>query len=471
MTVKSSFFFCAIGGSGMMPLALALKARGAAVSGSDRARDQGRTPDRFAFLEKQGITLFPQDGSGVRAGEAMVVVSTAVEPTVPDYQAALELGRPILHRAALLAQLANSACVSIAVAGTSGKSTTTGMTGWVLQRTGRVPTIINGAVMKNFVAPETPFASSVVGDPDLMVVEADESDGSIEHYTPTIAVLNNIAVDHKTMEELRALFAAFLERAGHAVVNLDNAESAALAQGVPTDKLTTFSLEDESATLYASDIALVQEGAGFTVTHTPSGESADVRLRVTGRHNAANALAALGAVLAVGVSFQEACAALGSFEGMVRRMDVVGQAVGVTVIDDFAHNPDKITATLAALHQFGGRLLILFQPHGYGPLRLMKDAFVEAFATQLDKDDLLFLPEPLYLGGTVNREVTSRDLAEALMARGVSVTAHDKRETCADSMVAQARAGDRLIIMGARDDTLTTLAGQILARVGEKEAS
>ena len=465
MTIKSSFFFCAIGGSGMMPLALALKAQGAEVSGSDRAHDQGRTPERFAYLEQQGIALYPQDGSGIRASEGIVVVSTAVEPTVPDYQAALEMGRPILHRAALLAQLANGAALSIAVAGTSGKSTTTGMIGWILSQTDRAPTIINGAVMKNFVTSAAPFASSVVGDPDLMVVEADESDGSIEHYAPSVAVLNNIAIDHKTMEELRMLFGSFLARSGQAIVNLDNAESAALARGLAADKLTTFSLKDETATLFATHITLTQEGAGFTVTHGPSGQKAQVQLRVTGRHNIANALAALGAVLAAGAPFDAACAALGSFAGMARRLDVVGCAGGVTVIDDFAHNPDKIAATLSALHQFDGRLLILFQPHGYGPLRLMKDAFVETFATHLRKDDLLFLPEPLYLGGTTNREVTSRDLAQALTARGVQVTAHDKRDVCADEIRTQARSGDRIVIMGARDDTLTTLAQQILKQL------
>src|SRR3974390_1065547 len=220
------YFFCGIGGSGMLPLALILKAQGQTVAGSDRALDQGRTPEKFDFLKKQGIAMFPQDGSGITRSDQIVVVAAAVEQTVPDVKAACERGCKIVTRAELLAQLFNAAETSIGVAGTSGKSTATGMIGWILREAGRDPTVMNGAVMKNFLTAEQPFASALVGASGLFVSEVDESDGSIARYRPAIALVNNISRDHKTMDELRLLFRDFVAKADIAVLNLDNAESA-----------------------------------------------------------------------------------------------------------------------------------------------------------------------------------------------------------------------------------------------------
>ena len=145
------WFFCGIGGSGMLPLALILRDQGAAIAGSDRSRDQGRTPEKFAWLERQGIALFPQDGSGVTSAAQVLVASAAVEDTVPEVVRAKELGCPRMTRAELLSTLFNRAPSSIAIGGTSGKSTVTGMLGWIMHQAGRDPTIMNGAVMKNFV--------------------------------------------------------------------------------------------------------------------------------------------------------------------------------------------------------------------------------------------------------------------------------------------------------------------------------
>ena len=221
------YFFCGIGGSGMLPLALILRARGCAVEGSDRSLDQGRTAQKFDFLHDRGIRLHPQDGSGLTRADQVLVTSAAVEETVPDVQAANRLGAPRITRAELLAELFNAAPRSIAIGGTSGKSTTTGMTGWILHQTGRDPTIMNGAVMKNFITPDTPFASAVVGASDIFVSEVDESDGSIALYSPHIAVLTNIALAHKSLDELRALFRDFTAKAATVVLNLDNGETAA----------------------------------------------------------------------------------------------------------------------------------------------------------------------------------------------------------------------------------------------------
>ncbi len=445
------YFFCGIGGSGMLPLATILSAQGVTVEGSDRALDQGRTAPKFDDLRAQGIRLFAQDGSGVTRAEQIVVASAAVEDTVPDIVAAKRVGAPVVLRAALLAELFNAAPTSIGVAGTSGKSTTTAMIGWILFACGRDPTVMNGAVMSNFVAPERPFASSLVGKSGLFVSEVDESDGSIAQYAPKIAVVNNIALDHKSMDELRALFREFVGKAGTAVLNRDNAETAALIR--PND--LGYGLSD------VADVVPAPDGIAFTV------EGVRVSLRVPGRHNVSNALAALAAVRAVGVPLREAAEALAGFKGVRRRLEVVGRANGITVIDDFAHNPDKIAATLATLHHFPGRLLVMFQPHGFSPLAKMKDEFVDGFAQGLGADDVLVMPEPVYFGGTTMRAVSSAEIAAAVTARGRHAEAFADRAACGAKLLELARPGDRIVVMGARDDTLTTFAGELLRGVGK----
>jgi UDP-N-acetylmuramate--alanine ligase len=453
---KSSFgsrpyFFCGIGGSGMLPLALILRAKGATVAGSDRSLDQGRLGAKFEFLQSRGIALFPQDGSGVTDAAQTVVISAAVEDTVPDVIAARALGAPLLTRAELLSQLFNASARSIGVAGTSGKSTTTGMIGWILSATGRDPTVMNGAVMKNFAGPDAPFASALVGASDVFVSEVDESDGSIARYTPRVAVVNNISLDHKSMDELRTLFADFTAKAKIAVLNLDNDETAALA----TDNAITYSLARD-ATLRGTNVTPAPDGIGFDVNGIA------VKLQVPGRHNVANALAALAAAQAVGVPLAEAAQALEGFTGVRRRLEVVGTANGVTVIDDFAHNPDKIAATLATLHDFPGRLLIMFQPHGFGPLKKMRGEFIEGFARGLAKDDVLIMPEPVYFGGTTDKSVSSGDIVAGVRATGHAAHAFATRAECGEWLKSHARPGDRIVVMGARDDTLSQFAAELL---------
>lgn len=461
---QDDYFFCGIGGSGMLPLAMIVQARGGRIEGSDRSRDQGRTPEKFAWLEAHGVTLHPQDGSGVTRADQTVVATGAIEDTVPDIGAAKRAGARIVTRPELLSQLFNAAPASIGVAGTSGKSTITGMIAWILHQAGRAPTVMNGAVMKNFADADHPFASALIGGPNLFVSEVDESDGSIARYDPTVAVVSNISLDHKSMEELRELFGGFTGRAAKAVLNLDNIETRALAQSLPANKVITFALGEESATLNAHDLEPMPTGMRFTLTELGGAKHAVV-LNVPGAHNVANALAALGAVRAIGVPLAEAVAALETFAGIRRRMEVVGTANGVTVIDDFAHNPDKIAATLKTLHAFDGRLLILFQPHGFGPLRLMQREFIECFAGLMRKDDVLLMPEPVYFGGTTDRSVGSDDIASGVRAAGRSAEALPTREACGDRLMELARPGDRIIVMGARDDTLSTFAADLLSRL------
>ena len=183
-----------------------------------------------------------------------------------------------------------------------------------------------------------------------------------------------------------------------------------------------------------------------------------VALQVPGPHNVSNALAAIGAAMAAGVPMRDAAEAIGGFVGLRRRMELVGEAGGVAVIDDFGHNPDKIAATLDALHAFPGRLLLLFQPHGYGPLKVMGRELVATFADRMRESDVLVLPDPVYQGGTVAREVGSDDIARGVEAAGRDARHIADRAAAAATLVDLARAGDRIVVMGARDDTLSLLA-------------
>jgi UDP-N-acetylmuramate--alanine ligase len=466
MSRLGDYFFCGVGGSGMTPLALIVLAKGGRVEGSDRALDQGRNTERFDFLRSRGVLLHPQDGSGLVRSSQVLVTSAAVEETIPDVQAARRIGAAVTTRAKLLAELFNAAPLSVGVAGTSGKSTTVGMIGWILHRAGKSPTIMNGAIMKNFIAMDSPFASARIGDGPAFVSEVDESDGSIAFFAPRVAVVNNISLDHKSLDELRKLFRDFVANAETVVLNLGNEETAALLPDLKPGQALTYSMAKTEADLLASSLTPSPAGIAFAVTARDSGEVVEVTLNVPGRHNIANALAALCAAKTCGVALADAAAYLSEFSGIRRRLEVIGSANGITVIDDFAHNPDKISATLETMHAFPGRLLLMFQPHGYGPIRLMKDALVDCFADGLHDDDVLVMPEPVYFGGTADRSVGSREIVTAVERRGRKAFAFPDRSACGDRLVKLARPGDRILVMGARDDSLSLFAQELLRRVG-----
>ncbi|MEQ7873149.1 Mur ligase family protein [Sphingomonas sp. ASV193] len=460
MSETETYHFCGVGGSGMLPLAAIVRASGARVSGSDRALDAGRLAAKFDYLRSLGIALFPQDGSGLAEG-ATLVTSAAVEDSITDVVRARELGLAHLTRPQLLARLLNAAATSVAVGGTSGKSTVTGMIGWMLDAMGKRPTVMNGAVMKNFVSDDAPFASALVGDPDLFVSEVDESDGSIALYRPTVAVLGNVSLDHHSLEDLRSLFGAFLARSRRAAVNLDDPEVRAIAEALPAAHVVGFGFDSPGAALRGRDLRLEPDSLRFTLSS--GDESHAVALPLPGRHNAMNALAALAAIHALGLPLGEAAAALGRFAGLKRRLETVGAAGGVTVIDDFGHNPDKIAATLATLTARPGRLLLMFQPHGYGPLAKMGEELAATFVGGLRADDRLYLPDPVYQGGTVDRSRGSDWLA----ARVPGAVHLPDRTAIGEALIAEARPGDTIAILGARDDTLSEFAAALVTRLGQ----
>ena len=460
------WFFCGIGGSGMLPLATILKGLGAEVAGSDRSFDQGRTPDKFAWLEAQGFELHPQDGSGITSETQVLVASAAVEDTVPEVVRAKELGCARMSRAELLAELFNAAPQGIAIGGTSGKSTVTGMLGWIMEQAGADPTIMNGAVMKNYRKSDHGFASAKVGRGDAFVSEVDESDGSIALYRPAVALLLNVSLDHKSMDELRELFGNFLQSAPAGVVNADDEEAFRLV--ARANAPLTFGIDNSCAGIGVVEGSIADgptRQAALVVDRRDGSEHA-LTLHLPGRHNLSNALAAIAGANAAGVPVADAVAALASFEGLARRFDIVGTSPGgVTVIDDFGHNPEKCAATLRTLKSHPGRVIAFFQPHGYGPLRQMGSELAETFARELGKDDLTILCDPVYYGGTVDRSEGSERIVQLIHDSGGRAIHISGRDGVADFIVENAESGDRVVIMGARDDTLSAYARDLLARL------
>ncbi len=459
-------FFCGIGGSGMLPLAQIMKGLGFEVAGSDRSRDQGRTPEKFAWLEGQGFALFPQDGSGLTGEDQTLIASAAIEDTVPEIARSNQLGCNRLTRAQALSRLFNLSEMSVAIGGTSGKSTVTGMIGTILHHAGLDPTIMNGAVMKDFVTEENPFASSRVGAAASFVSEVDESDGSIALYRPTIGVLLNVSLDHKSLEELRQLFGDFVQTSSTAVVNYDNDEARLLSDRA--QRLVSFGMASQEA-----DIAVVPgsiEQGSFSIQASlidnRSGETASLTLPLPGQHNLSNALAAIAAASAAGIALETSVKALESFKGLARRFDVIGTSSnGITVIDDFGHNPEKCAATLRTLKANPGRVIAFFQPHGFGPLKQMGDELAQTFAEELDHSDITIMCDPVYFGGTVDRSVGSERIVGLIEQAGGQAEHVPSRDDCGKWILELAEAGDRIVIMGARDDTLTDFAKSLMARI------
>lgn len=446
----------------MLPLAMILREHGARVSGSDRALDQGRLAAKFEWLQAKGIGLFPQDGSGLNSGEQILIASAAIEDSVPDIARANALGCKRMTRAELLASLFNATPRSIAVGGTSGKSTVTGMIGWILTQVGCDPTIMNGAVMKNFAGDDAPFASSRVGQGEIIVSEVDESDGSIALFDPEIAVLNNVSLDHKSLEELRQLFGAFAKKSKVAVWNADDDETVALVNTLDLSNDISFGCAS-NADYRLSDVEEAPLGSTFTI-HVED-QLHHAKLLVPGLHNIANALAAIAAASAAGVCVEDSVKALANFTGLARRFDIIGTKNEISVIDDFGHNPDKIAATLKTLKAFPGRVIAFFQPHGFGPIHKMGSELADTFAQLLDGDDRVILCDPVYFGGTVDRSIGSGSITESVQAAGGKATHIADREACGDHIVDIAELGDRIVVMGARDDSLRSFAEGILQRL------
>lgn len=450
------FHYAGVAGSGMSALAQYQVMRGGRVSGSDRGFDRGERPEARAQLAKLGITIVPQDGRGVEGDCGAVVASTAVEQKVPDLDAAARLGRPLVHRSEMLAHWVASTR-SIAVAGTSGKSTVVAMIFEILRGAGRDPSVITGGELVALQR-EGLWGNAWAGASDLLVVEADESDGSLVRYTPALGLALNLSRDHKTEAEVAGMFATLRSRCREGFVAGEDPALGALRDGA-----TVFGTGPDAA-VRGTDVDLGPETSRFRV------DGVAFELPVPGRHNVENALAAIAACRALGVAVAAMPAPLSRFQGVARRFQSLGSARGVEVIDDFAHNPAKIHAALATAQRRGRRVLAVYQPHGYGPTRFLREDFVHTFATELRAVDRLWMLEVFYAGGSAVRDFSSDDLVHEIVARGANAEFAPTRERLVARLAEEAREGDLVLVMGARDPSLTDLAWRILARLGDAGA-
>ncbi len=444
--------FAGVAGSGMSALAQFVAMKGGRASGSDRSFDRGQRPEARAQLEALGVALHPQDGSGLEGDCAALVVSTAVEDEVPDMAAARRLGVPVLHRSELLAYLV-AKYRTVAVTGTSGKSTTVAMVFEILRGAGRDPSVITGGELVALQR-EGCWGNAWAGSSDLLVIEADESDGTVVRYHPALGVLLNLQRDHKEMEAVAEMFRVFKAQVRETLVVGEAENLREFAEGA-----TVFGF-GEGVGLQAEALSLGAEGSAFRVGGT------EYRIPVPGRHNVENALAAIAACSALGVALADMVEPLAAFHGVARRFQVLGSRRGITVVDDFGHNPAKVAASIRAAHlrvrDAGGRVLAVFQPHGFGPLKFLRADFVEAFVTELGPQDRLWFLDVFYTGGTAAKDICSADVIADIAARGTAAEVAPSREWLVERLAAEAKAGDLILLMGARDPSLTELAKAIL---------
>ena len=443
--------FVGIGGAGMSALAELLQNRGAVVSGCDIA------PEGAADLGRHGIQVLsghdPAHLDRVRA----VVVTSAVPKDHPEVMRARELGIPVIRRAEALGEAVSGAPV-IAVAGTHGKTTTTVMTTEALVAAGLSPTGLAGGRVSAW------HGNLRVGNNSLFVVEADEYDRSFLALTPTVAVVTNVESDHldiyADLADIRHAFEQFAAPARTAVVCADDAGSSTLDIPSSAERLP-YGISSDAARLAAYDIMSVEGRLRFLV-RLDGTEIGELALRVPGMHNVRNALAAIGAGLSVGTTLEAMRGGLEAFEGVERRFQRLGAVRGVQVVDDYAHHPTEIIATLdAARAAFPGRRLIAaFQPHLFTRTR----DFADAFGTALSRADLVFLTEIYPAREQPLPGVTSALVADALRKAGRAAEWVGERSALADALAATAREGDVVLTLGAGDITHT--GTELLQRLG-----
>jgi UDP-N-acetylmuramate--alanine ligase len=443
-------FFIGVAGTGMSAVAQYLSGVGKNVSGSDRFFQPGVYNETQDKLEKEGIRCFVQDGSGITSQTDLVVVSTAIEETVYEVQRARELNIPILKRSEVLALIASSK-KTIAVAGTSGKSTTSAMLFDILEFAGLKPSIISGAGLVSIIK-KGKIGNAVVGAGDWLVIEADESDGSIVQYNPAIGLLLNIDKDHEEIDQLVKLFGTFKKNSELFVVN----RSHTLAKQLSTDAKNDFTIDAWEQAGYKA-AAFIQTGLRiqFSVNNVP------FELEQVGKHNMENALAAAAVANIIGVDLTTSASALKSYEGIYRRHQVLGQKHGVWLIDDYAHNPIKCAAAIAACQPISTKVIAWFQPHGFKPTRFLRNDFVKEIAAVLRPSDEIWMSEIFYAGGTAVKDISSADLINDIKATGKSAYFVEDRNKFLETVRSHFTQDCVLLLMGARDPSLESFAKQV----------
>lgn len=447
-----NIFFIGVAGTGMSAIAQYLQGIGKSVRGSDRYFKEGEPNETRSKLEAAGIQCFPQDGSGLNNTIDLVVTSTAVEATVPEVQLAQQLNIPILRRAEVLAMIAASK-KTIAVGGTSGKSTTSAMIFDILTEAKLDPSIISGAGLTSIIQ-EGKIGNAHVGQGEWLIIEADESDGSIVHYHPEIGLLLNIDKDHQELEELMKIFGSFRD---HSIRFITNAGQP-LARSLSTHPDHDFSIDPNTKAAYkATDFSQT----GFEIQFRVEGQL--FSLATVGQHNMENALAAIAVTHSMGVHLHIAAKALKKYEGIYRRHQVLGHFEGVWLIDDYAHNPAKCAASIRACQPVAPKVVAWFQPHGYGPTRFLRNDFVKEIAAALRPEDEIWMSEIFYAGGTAVKNISAADLINDLKALEVNAYFVEDRNEWIESVQSHLQAPCVLLLMGARDPGLESFALKVKA--------
>jgi UDP-N-acetylmuramate--alanine ligase len=441
-------FFIGIAGTGMSAIAQYLKGIDKEVSGSDRYFHPGEPNETKEKLEADGIRCFLQNGEGITNETDLVVVSTAVEDTVEEVIKAKQLNIPIIKRAELLAIIARSK-KTIAVGGTSGKSTTSAMLFDILQHAGMQSSIISGAGLTSIIK-EGKIGNAKVGSGDWLVIEADESDGSIVNYTPEIGLLINIDKDHKEIDTLIEIFEQFKKNTSDFfVVN----QSHALAKKLSVNPAHNFSVDTgDDAAYHATDFKQDGFNVSFKINNVP------FSINSVGKHNMENALAAATVAHLIGVPLATAAEALKSYEGIYRRHQIIGQKNNVWLIDDYAHNPVKCAASIEACQPIAKKVIAWFQPHGYGPTKFLRTDFVEEISKVLRPQDEIWMSEIFYAGGTTVKDISANDLINDLKTKGVNAFFVENRNELLANMRPHLTDDCVLLLMGARDPGLEQFA-------------
>jgi UDP-N-acetylmuramate--alanine ligase len=442
-------FFSGIGGSGVSALANFAVEKGASVSGSDRAFDMNPAHPLITPLKKKGISIVPQDGSGINAGFDHAVFSTAVEAGTPEVMRAQSISLPLYSRPQYLALLVRE-FKTLAVAGTSGKSTASGLLAFLMEGLGLCPNFIGGGRVKVFKREGNP-GNSLTGDSEWLVVEACESDGSITEYRPLHTIILNLEMDHHSIDETAEMFKALVKgTAGMVLINADDAN----LSGLDFKHAVTFGIEKE-AQYRATGILLHPFKSDFVVN------GVEMALSIPGKYNIYNALSAISLLAEFfKISLKDIARVLPEFTGIERRFDIHLNGKRL-VIDDYAHNPHKIASLMDAAANVKEGICYIFQPHGYGPTRMMKDEYIKTFARKLRPGDKLILLPIFYQGGTATKNIESEDLVRGIRELGKNAESVETRE----AVLARVGEYQNYVVLGARDETLSQFAAEIAARL------
>lgn len=432
--------FVGIGGVGMSGIAEVLLTLGHRVSGSDIVETAASR--RLAALGAR-IT-YGHDAAAIDEGLSVVVISSAVKYSNPEVLRARELRIPVIPRAEMLAELMRMKS-GIAVAGTHGKTTTTSLVATILARAGLDPTVVIGGKVHGI------GSNAQLGKGEILVAEADESDGTFLMLSPTIAVVTNIEPEHLDhygdMERVKSAYLEFMNRIpffGAAIVCLDDVTIRSLLPHIRKRVITYGTAPD--ADFVARDIVVhgMETRVAIDRGGSPWGE---LTVRLPGRHQALNAVAAVAVATELDVAFETAAAALAEFGGIHRRFEVCGEASGIMVVSDYGHHPTEIRATLAAAREaFNRRIVVLFQPHRFTRLRDLFTEFLDAF----DHADKLYLTDVYPAGEDPIEGVNGELLHFALKRRGhLDVSYVPDWQRLVPVVQPDLRAGDLVIVLGA----------------------